>query len=265
MPARRQYPERPARQPPLRASFTTQDSGGGRSTRPRPEQSSRRPRNAPPRPVPAPAASRRGRDSAQRAGRYVLQYAGARYLERQERSSQSRARNQQVHGESALGHAVSSVLLEQLLQEIIEFLVRHDFFLPRRRGTSDSGPDRSEPDQQPASQDSQTSFEQRRRRRHRRRNQAMMHSLDRLSSELQTTHDAAVNLLRHDTEPPAQLEETLRSSADDLRRATTRCMARVEAVRHQHGSRRPSRHTRPEPIARRSASRSASFSAGPAA
>lgn len=196
------------------------------------------------------SSSSRGRgQAARRVARYVLEYAFTRYLEQQHHrrpapsQSQQRSTQNHAHGDSAIGHAVTSVLLEQLIQEIIEYIVRHNFF----RGSRDhntSTPGQGERDQPPAeSQSSQSSTDQRRRRRHRRRSEAMVTSLDRLSSELEATYDAVVRVLRpSDGGPP--VDENLRSNADELRRAITRCMARVESVRrrhHHYGSRRTSR------------------------
>lgn len=97
-----------------------------------------------------------------------------------------------------------------------------------------------------------------------------MHSLDRLSEELEATHDATVRVLgkvnnaenkdEHEVQEPntdsnnKEVDELLRTNLDNLRRATTRCMARVESVRRCHyhyhpygssSSRRASRQRRP--------------------
>lgn len=181
-------------------------------------------------------------------------------------------------GGSAMGHAVTNALLEELIQEVIEFIVRHNFFLGgsnnnegRDHTEAPTGGDSQREEQPSQGSRGSSSQEERRRRRHRRRSEAMMHSLDRLSDELGTTYDATVRVLRdsageandnknddHPDDPkkdddgdlPAPqitqgIDESLRANLENLRRATTRCMARVESVRRgQHGSRRASRQRR---------------------
>lgn len=72
-----------------------------------------------------------------------------------------------------------------------------------------------------------------------------MTSLDRLSSELDTTYDSLMRMLR---DPSPAMDETLRENANDLRRAITRCMARVESVqtrsRRSRGARGSARLSR---------------------
>lgn len=216
----------------------------------RPAQPTRTARPGPPL---SSSTSRRRSDAARRVGQNVLQHAGTRFVEQQERRRTSQSHEHHESGGSAVGHAVTSVLLEQLLQEVWEYLVRHNFFRGPRNGkspTSDQGKEThkdTQADTQPsqASQMSQASqasaTEQRRRHRRQRRSEAMVASLDRLSSELENTYDAAIRILRH-PEGETHVDDTLRTSVDDLRRAITRCMARVESVRrYHHRSRRTSR------------------------
>lgn len=174
-----------------------------------------------------------------------------------------------------MGHAVTNALLEELIQEVIEFIVRHNFFLGKKPESGEGNEDPAAGSSQPGgsqreehpSQGSHSSTEERRRRRHRRRSEAMMHSLDRLSDELEATYDATVRVLREEPrdhemaksdddkkeeddqtviqESSKGVDESLRANLENLRRATTRCMARVESVRRSHhGSRRGSRHRR---------------------
>lgn len=220
------------------ASFSSQQS---RRVRTRPRTRSpivfRNQRPRAPRPPTTPASTSlpsRGRaraDYAQRAARYLFDFALARYTEQQHHRTSSRANpnetTHQSHGGSVIGHAVTGILLEQLTQEIIEYLVRHNFF--RARSTSVPRQQEQSREVDTGTQTSQSSTEHRRRHRRNRSSEVMMTSLDRLSSELETTYDTLVRLLRDpDSNPP--LDETLRENASDLRRAITRCMARVESV-----------------------------------
>lgn len=75
----------------------------------------------------------------------------------------------------------------------------------------------------------------------------MVNSLDRLSSELQATHDAIVRVLSS-SEGNIPMDESFRSNAENLRRAINSCSLRVESVRrrhHHHGSRRNPRRGTP--------------------
>lgn len=200
--------------------------------------------------VPVPSSrGRRRAEYAQRTAQNVFTFAMARYMEQQRRqageSSHSNANSHnnnttnahetshhQSHASSAVGHAVTGVLLEQLIQEILEYLIRHNFFR-RRRSTSTSGRGgqtdhhRQIDTGTQTSQQSSTSTEQRRRHRRQRHSEVMMTSLDRVSTELEATYDTLMRVLR---EPNPAMDETLRENATDLRRAITRCMARVESV-----------------------------------
>lgn len=181
-----------------------------------------------------------------------------------------------------MGHAVTNALLEELISEVVEFIVRHNFFMGNKNanleeGEQDSAKGAQSGDSQPQepSQSSQhSSADERRRHRYQRRSEAMMHSLDRLSDELETTYDATVRVLRESgngakandkieeggkpQETTDNPDESLRENLENLRRATTRCMARVESVRRSHhGSRRVSRQRRSEKNSRLSRSGSA--------
>lgn len=73
-----------------------------------------------------------------------------------------------------------------------------------------------------------------------------MTSLDRLSAELETTYDA---LMRVSHAPPGSQvssgDEPLITNVDELRRAITRSLARIESIRHHHrATRRGSRSAR---------------------
>lgn len=209
-----------------------------------------RPDNAPS--STSPLSRGRGRaEYAQRAARYLFDFALARYTEQQHHRGPSRANTNetspQSHGGSAIGHAVTGVLLEQLIQEIMEYLVRHNFF--RRRNTSPPRHAQQNSHVDTGTQTSQSSTEHRRRHRHRRHDNVLMTSLDRLSCELETTYDALIRIVR-DPENSTTMDETLRGNTNDLRRAITRCMARVESVRTRNrrsqrvrGSARLSRET----------------------
>lgn len=220
----------------------------------------------------APASRGRGRAQyAQRTARNVFDFAMARYMEQQHRQGGEANRSNvnanshntnttthetshhQSHAGSAVGHAVTGVLLEQLIQEILEYLIRHNFFR-RRRNTSTPGGQTDQHRQvdtgTQTSQSSSSSTEQRRKHRRRRHSEVMMTSLDRLSSELETTYDTLMRVLR---EPNPAMDDTFRENVNDLRRAITRCMARVESV--QTRNRRSRRARGSARISRESTSR----------
>lgn len=232
-----------------------------RSARAHPPRVQHNRSSRPRRPTTAPSRNR-SEIGGQVAG-YVLRYAANRYIEQQRHRHLNRSRR--AHGGSLFGHAVTNVLLEELIQEAIEYLVRHNFFMGNSRRRDPNGQEDPRPDagsgrgrqnddddgghEAPSQQSSQSSStEQRRRHRHRRRGEAMMTSLDRLSNELETTYEAVVRALGDSTgsqnEATVVINEPLRTNAEDLRRAITRCMARIESVRRYHpdGSRRRSRH-----------------------
>lgn len=255
----------------------------------------------------ARASSRTDRnDIGRRLTGYVLRFAVNRVVEqRRHRNNEPGHSSGGGHEGSALGHAVTNALLEELIQEVIEFIVRHNFFMGKNNNENDEGEERrgSAGQQNPAGaggtatqragdsqreelppsasqHSSQSPTDERRRRRHRRRSETMMHSLDRLSNELEATYDATVRVLREPSDEAAsmmsvnkidagnkdedsqiqepinhnakEIDESLRTNLENLRRATTRCMVRVESVRrsHYHGSssssRRGSRHRRAE-------------------
>lgn len=204
-------------------------------------------RSRPSRPGPIPTTSAsapsRGRvraEYAQRTARNVFNFALARYMEQQHHQSGGSSRantnantnhsnettHHQSHAGSAVGHAVTGVLLEQLIQEVLEYLIRHNFFRKRRNTSTPRQPGQSR-QVDTGTQTSQSSTEQRRRHRRRRQSEVMMTSLDRLSSELETTYDTLMRVLH---EPNPAMDESLRENANELRRAITRCMARVESV-----------------------------------
>lgn len=223
----------------------------------------------------ARASSSTRNEVGRRLTGYVLRFAVNRAIE-QRRHRKGETGHSGEHGGSAMGHAVTNALLEELIQEVIEFIVRHNFFMGGKKSADGDDDDRQDPAagtrprdgnserEEPPSQGSHSSTEERRRRRHRRRNEAMVHSLDRLSDELEATYDATVRVLRESgdstkidgdkpeddqqmSEPIKAIDDSLRDNLENLRRATTRCMARVESVRRsQQGSRRDSRHRRAE-------------------
>lgn len=154
-----------------------------------------------------------------------------------------------------------SMLVGQLLEEVVDYVVRHNFFRRQKDSSSeeDAGKDTATAtttartaEQQPQGQShlqqspSQSSLEDRQRRRRRRRTEVLMTSLDRLSAELETTYDA---LMRVSHAPPAAQtssgDEPLVANVDELRRAITRSLARIESIRHhQRATRRGSRSAR---------------------
>ncbi|KAK2605670.1 hypothetical protein N8I77_008492 [Diaporthe amygdali] len=234
-----------------------------------PNISSRRSRPRQARPPLRP--SRERSDAARRLGQHALRYAASRYPQQREpqssgnRNGHSEQRasqtNQHSEGGSGIGQAAMSVLVGQLLEEVMDYVVRHNFF--RRQRTSSptannttatataATPSRSA-EQQPQGQPhleqshSQSSFEERQRRRRHRRSEVLMTSLDRLSAELETTYDA---LMRVSHDPRAAEvspgDEPFIANVDDLRRAITRSLARIESIRHHHrASRRASRSGR---------------------
>lgn len=217
-------------------------------------------------PAATSSASIRGRgrvEYAQRTARNVFDFAMARYMEQQRRQAGESTRanvntnshntnntntnthetsHHQSHAGSAVGHAITGVLLEQLIQEILEYLIRHNFFRksrntskPRGGGQSDqhrqvdTGTQTSQ--QSSSTTSSSSSTEQRRRHRRRRHSEVMMTSLDRLSSELETTYDTLMRVLH---EPNQRMDDGFRENANDLGRAITRCMARVESVQTRY-------------------------------
>lgn len=235
-----------------------------------------------------PRRARASSDTRNEVGRrltgYVLRFAVNRVIE-QRRHRKGEQGHSGDHGGSAMGHAVTNALLEELIQEVIEFIVRHNFFLGSKKSADGEGGEKQQDPaagtqpgdsqrEEPPSQGSHSSTDERRRRRHRRRSEAMVHSLDRLSDELEATYDATVRVLRESgdsstkpddkaeedmykqtSEPIKAIDDSLRENLENLRRATTRCMARVESVRRSHqGSRRGSRHHRAERSFRRSGS-----------
>lgn len=154
-----------------------------------------------------------------------------------------------------------SMLVGQLLEEVVDYVVRHNFFRRQRSSPSENAAaaatpaaatrapeQQQQPQEQPHLQQShsQSSLEERQRRRRHRRSEVLMTSLDRLSAELETTYDALMRVSHapRGTEG-APGDEPLIANADDLRRAITRSLARIESIRHHHrASRRGSRTAR---------------------
>lgn len=254
------------------------------------------PRRArPPQAWPPSRPTRERSEVARRLGQHVLRYAASRYIEQfesrsQEESQQGGRQGQQSQG-SGTGQVVMDVLVRQLLEEVIQYLVRHHFF---RRGRNSSRPGtgtgtgtgigigtgtgtrtrtrnptatetvtvnarNTDRNNQGESLNSQSSYEQRRSHRRERRTEAMMVSLDRLSNELELTHVALLRVI-HSPRNCHTENEPLLANASDLRRAITRSMARIESVRnHYHcESRRPSRYERAARGDGRGSSRSSS-------
>lgn len=233
-----------------------------------PNISSRRSRPRQARPVLRPTRERS--DVTRRLGQQALRNAANRYPQRREpQSGRSNSRNgrseqrashaNQHSGEgSGLGQAAMSMLVGQLLEEVVDYVVRHNFFRRQRSSPSENTTTTATPtatrtaEQQPQQpphlqqSHSQSSLEERQRRRRHRRSEVLMTSLDRLSAELETTYDA---LMRVSHAPRggegAPGDEPLIANVDDLRRAITRSLARIESIRHHHrATRRGSRSAR---------------------
>lgn len=233
-----------------------------------PNISSRRSRPRQARPVLRPTRERS--DVTRRLGQQALRNAASRYPQRREpqsgRSNSRNGRNEQrtshanQHSDegSGLGQAAMSMLVGQLLEEVVDYVVRHNFFRRQRNSPSENAATTAthtatrtaeqQPQEQPHLQQShsQSSLEERQRRRRHRRSEVLMTSLDRLSSELETTYDA---LMRVSHAPrsgeSAPGDEQLVANVDDLRRAITRSLARIESIRHHHrATRRGSRSAR---------------------
>lgn len=236
-----------------------------------PNVSSRRSR---PRQVRPPLRPTRERsDVTRRLGQQALRNASNRYPQRREpqggRSNSRNGQNEQrashanQHSDegSGLGQAAMSMLVGQLLEEVVDYVVRHNFFRRQRSSTSENATATTaapaaaatraaeqQPREQPHLQQShsQSSLEERQRRRRHRRSEVLMTSLDRLSAELETTYDALMRVSHAPRGSEASpSDEPLIANADDLRRAITRSLARIESIRHHHrASRRGSRSTR---------------------
>lgn len=234
-----------------------------------PNISSRRSRPRQSRPALRPPRERS--DVTRRLGQQALRNAANRYPQRREppggRSNSRNGHNEQrashanQHSDegSGLGQAAMSMLVGQLLEEVVDYVVRHNFFRRQRNPPTESAATTTAtpaatraPEQQPQEQPhlqqshSQSSLEERQRRRRHRRSEVLMTSLDRLSAELETTYDA---LMRVSHAPrggeAAPGDEPLIANVDDLRRAITRSLARIESIRHHHrATRRGSRSTR---------------------
>lgn len=208
-----------------------------------PSQSSRLStrRTRPLQPYPASRPTRQRSDVAQRLGRHVLRYATSGFLEH------LASRGQGHDQASGRGQIAMDVLIVQLLEEVIQYLVRHNFF---RRARADARPPASnardgDGDRHQARETPQSSYEQRRRHRRQRRTEIMMASLDRLSSELELTQDAVSRVIQSSRNSRVG-NEPLLTNADDLRQAISRSTARIESVRNHYrrDSRRSSRHGR---------------------
>lgn len=225
-----------------------------------PNISSRRSRPRQARPVLRPTRERS--DVTRRLGQQALRNAANRYPQRREpqvgRSNSRNGRNEQrashanQHSDegSGLGQAAMSMLVGQLLEEVVDYVVRHNFFRRQRSSPSENATSTPTPtatrtaEQQPQEQPhlqrshSQSSLEERQRRRLHRRSEVLMTSLDRLSAELETTYDALMRV----SHAPRSGESV---PGDDLRRAITRSLARIESIRHHHrATRRQSRSAR---------------------
>lgn len=240
-----------------------------------PNISSRRSRPRQARPALRPTRERS--DVTRRLGQQALRNAASRYPQQREpqggRSSSGNGHNESRGGRanqhndegSGLGQAAMSMLVGQLLEEVVDYVVRHNFFRRQRSSPSENtataaaatpaaaapatrAAEQQQPREQPHLQQShsQSSLEERQRRRRHRRSEVLMTSLDRLSAELETTYDA---LMRASHAPRgsegAPNDEPLIANVDDLRRAITRSLARIESIRHHHrATRRGSRSAR---------------------
>lgn len=235
-----------------------------------PNISSRRSRPRQTRPPLRPTRERS--DVTRRLGQQALRNAAGRYPQQREphggrsSSGNGHSRPQGSHGSqhsdggSGLGQAAMSMLVGQLLEEVVDYVVRHNFFRrpketpPENAATSTAATTTTakaaeeQPQEQPrrTQSPSQSSLEERQRRRRHRRSEVLMTSLDRLSAELETTYDA---LMRVSHAPPGSQissgDEPLIANVDELRRAITRSLARIESIRHHHrATRRGSRSAR---------------------
>lgn len=233
-----------------------------------PNMSSRRPRPRQARPALRPTRERS--DVTRRLGQQALRNAASRYPQHREpqggRSNSRNGHNEQrgsrpsQHSDegSGLGQAAMSMLVGQLLEEVVDYVVRHNFFRRQRTSPSENSTATAtttttaraaehQPQEQPQLQQShsQSSLEERQRRRRHRRSEVLMTSLDRLSSELETTYDALMRVSHTPRIEGAPADEPFIANVDDLRRAITRSLARIESIRHHHrASRRGSRSAR---------------------
>lgn len=233
-----------------------------------PNISSRRSRPRQARPALRPTRERS--DVTRRLGQQALRNAASRYPQRREpqggRSNSRNGQNEQrgsrpsQHSDegSGLGQAAMSMLVGQLLEEVVDYVVRHNFFRRQRNSPSENTATTAttttartaeqQPQEQPHLQQShsQSSLEERQRRRRHRRSEVLMTSLDRLSGELETTYDALMRVSHHPRGVEgAPADEPLIANVDDLRRAITRSLARIESIRHHHrATRRGSRSAR---------------------
>lgn len=211
-------------------------------------------------------------DVTRRLGQQALRNAASRYPQQREpQGGRSNSRN--GHNErrgsrpshhsdegSGLGQAAMSMLVGQLLEEVVDYVVRHNFFRRQRNSPSENAAATTatatattaraaeqQPQEQPHLQQShsQSSLEERQRRRRHRRSEVLMTSLDRLSAELETTYDALMRVSHAPRPEGAPANEPLIANVDDLRRAITRSLARIESIRHHHrATRRGSRSAR---------------------
>lgn len=236
-----------------------------------PNISSRRSRPRQARPALRPIRERS--DVARRFGSNAIRNPAGRYPQQREpqggRSSSRNGHNEQrgshtsqhSDGGSGLGQAAMSMLVGQLLEEVVDYVVRHNFFRRQNNTQSENATAATttaaaattraaepQPQEQPHLQqsNSQSSLEERQRRRRHRRSEVLMTSLDRLSAELETTYDALMRVSHAPRGGEGSTDhEPLIANVDDLRRAITRSLARIESIRHHHrATRRGSRSAR---------------------
>lgn len=236
-----------------------------------PNISSRRSRPRQARPALRPTRERS--DVTRRLGQQALRNAANRYPQQREPHGGGRSNSRNGHNESrggranqhsdegsGLGQAAMSMLVGQLLEEVVDYVVRHNFFRRQRSSPSENAAaaatpaaatraaeQQQQPQEQPHLQQShsQSSLEERQRRRRHRRSEVLMTSLDRLSAELETTYDALMRVSHTPRADGVPADEPLIANVDDLRRAITRSLARIESIRHHHrATRRGSRTAR---------------------
>lgn len=201
-----------------------------------PLQSSRiSPRRVRPRQAQASSRPSGRSDVARHLGQHVLGYVASWVLEHYAMRSQEQTQQEGRQDPESQGHGTgqifTDILFGQLLEEVIQYLIRHNFFRHRRHQPRTPSA-RNMDIQRETSLNSQSSCEQRRRYRHRRRTDIMIASLGRLSTELEVTHIALLRLL-HSPRNIHPVEEPLITNANNLKRAITRSTAMIESVRQR--------------------------------
>lgn len=211
-------------------------------------------------PPPTRRRSSQTSDVVKRAARYLLRHAVESYAEQRGHQSRSRdsggsaaSEDHHHHAAEAVGGVVTSVLVGELIKEIVEYIKRH-----RSRGqptdenkATPTTPPSTRPPAPPETQhrqgprSSRSSSRERRHRYRRRRarqrqedNELLIRSLDGLSIQLQDTYDLVQRTIYarapHDNCP---LHDALIADADQLRGSLSHSMATIERVQHHHDRR----------------------------